>query len=480
MAISRRTAVTGLMTAGVAVGAASCGKSPTEKAASVSSSKVATSTSSFKPPLAVDMPSEMNGLLLNQENAITEMQKAGVDLFISGKPKNVYYLTNQQAVSFSLGLSGLCFATLSAHGNGKPSLIGSQIGYYFTAPEEPLTKLVDLKFYASPADPEAYGKITNVQGIIEAPAGPGLLPRLHEDHTLTSLEAHQRLLTEKEATEMAASSHAALLKEIVSNPLPNKTIAIDDYRLREVIEKSGLDVRVIDGENLIRRIRIKKSPMELELARYAAAANAAAAREAALAVRSGATYQDVRSVYWKECGARATRPVYMMIDSLVPHFTAGEIKDGRSFLIDCVSDFEGYHGDYGRTVCVGEPTRESKAVIDTLSTTWDRLRAELRPGMTYFDIFGRAAELFKESNVDAGFAVNPHTIGLHHSDDPQGGTFGNYQKENLTLVENMILSIDMPVLDNGLGGTAHLEDLVLIGKDGAELLNDTSDRFIIV
>ena len=53
-------------------------------------------------------------------------------------------------------------------------------------------------------------------------------------------------------------------------------------------------------------------------------------------------------------------------------------------------------------------------------------------------------------------------------------------KDDIELQENMILSIDMPLLNNGIGGTAHLEDLVLIGKDGAELLNTSDDRLIIV
>ena len=44
----------------------------------------------------------------------------------------------------------------------------------------------------------------------------------------------------------------------------------------------------------------------------------------------------------------------------------------------------------------------------------------------------------------------------------------------------MIISVDLPVMDVGLGGSAHLEDLVLIGKDGATLLNDGGDRVIIV
>ncbi len=483
MTLSRRTALTGLMSAGVAATTAGCGRSdnsatPTGQSSSASVSN--SSSTSHSAPLTRAIPHEINGLLLNQERAMAQMQSMGIDLLISGTAKNIYYLTNQQPVTFSLGLSGLDFATLSAHGDARPSLISSQIGYYFTAPEKPQTDLIDLKFYSGPADPEAFNKIVNVHELINAPAGPGLLPRVHADFNLTPSEARRRSLTDLEAAEMKATISSAILQELYSNPLPNKTIAIDDERLRPIIEKSELDLKIVDGESLIRHIRIQKTPMELELARYAIEANAAASLIAAKSARAGATFQEIRGEFSKACGAYATIPEYMMIDTLVPHFSNGEIKEGRSFLIDCVSKFEGYHGDYGRTVCVGEPTRKINSVLDTLSVTWDRLRSELRPGLTYNDLYARSAELFKESDSDVTFYINPHTIGLHHSDDPIGGEYGSYQKENLTLQENMILSIDMPVLDNGLGGSAHLEDLVLITKDGAELLNESTERFIVV
>ena len=44
----------------------------------------------------------------------------------------------------------------------------------------------------------------------------------------------------------------------------------------------------------------------------------------------------------------------------------------------------------------------------------------------------------------------------------------------------MVISVDLPVIDLGLGGSAHLEDLVLISKDGATLLNSAENRVIIV
>ena len=42
----------------------------------------------------------------------------------------------------------------------------------------------------------------------------------------------------------------------------------------------------------------------------------------------------------------------------------------------------------------------------------------------------------------------------------------------------MILSIDCPIIESGIGGSAHLEDLVLITADGSEAINDTAQQVI--
>jgi len=262
--------------------------------------------------------------------------------------------------------------------------------------------------------------------------------------------------------------------------MPHKTVAIDNPEIRKILEKTGLNLRIVDGTRLVKKIRLQKTTAELELVRHAVTANANAARAAAKSVREGATLQDLRGEFTRACAERLNIPVYMAIDFIIPELIEGEIKNGRSFMIDCVSQFQGYHGDFGRTVCVGEPTKEMQSIIDALSHVWDRIMPILKAGTKYSDIYALSTKLFAETGVDAGFAVNPHSVGLQHTDEPSRTDFGQWSKDDIELVENMVLSVDMPVLDNGLGGSAHLEDLVLIGKDGPELLNTSDDRFIVV
>ena len=466
MTISRRSALKGIVAAGAITSASACTYAHELNEAPLNK--------------ALTIPPEPNDVLLNHPHAVEVMHNQGVDLLLCADPVNIYYLTNQQPISDLIGMDGFAYAALSSSSKRKPTFIGGQLGYYFDAPKQAVQDKVDLRFYSSPAEPELFKKIDNASDLVNAKAAPGYMPKNHQSALQSPLESKRLKQVEVATSELSASIDAAIVAEILRSDLPNKTIAVDNLRLRQIIKRSELDVRIVDGERLIRRIRLKKSLTEIQFMRYVAQANSISGLTAAQAVREGANFRELRGEFWKEAGRQMCNAKYLMIDTHTPALADGDIKNGRSFLIDCVSEFQGYHGDYGRTVCVGEPNRKLQSVINTLSTVWDRILPELRPGLAYSDIYALANKLFSESKVDAGFAVNPHSVGLHHSDEPSAVDFSYFQKENLVLTENMVLSVDMPVLDTGMGGTAHLEDLVLIGKDGPELLNDTGNRFIVV
>jgi hypothetical protein len=55
--------------------------------------------------------------------------------------------------------------------------------------------------------------------------------------------------------------------------LKNKTIAVDNPALIPELQRSGANLRFVDDERLLRRIRLQKSNAELVLMRYAAAEN---------------------------------------------------------------------------------------------------------------------------------------------------------------------------------------------------------------
>ena len=470
MTLSRRDALKGSLATGAAT-LAGCATTPN---ANITTDTAATQTApSLKLPL-------LDRLLFNQPRVQALMEAQKVDLILSGDPVNIYYLTNQRPVSAMLGTNGYVFAAYSAHGNDKPTLIEGQLGHYFTAPPEPAVSLINRNYYGIPSDFEAFLAGDTPQDYADMEGLPAFRPRIHDDHPLSPSEARRQRQMFEEGGPLAAGIEGALYRELTAAKLPNKTVAIDDPTLRPFVERLNPDLRIVNGDRLLKAARLQKTPMELEMMRYVAANNAEAGHAAALTIRDGATFQELRQAFLTNCGQRAMGMQYMMVDNLIPNLTPGEIKAGRSFLIDCVGVFEGYHGDYGRTVCVGEPNARMKPIIAGMSFVWDRLMEALKPGVKYDDVRALSARLIKDLNVDTNLIINPHSVGLHHTDEPSGAEFGYFQKQNLTLQENMVISVDMPLLDTGLGGSAHLEDLVLITKDGPELLNASNDRLIVV
>jgi Xaa-Pro aminopeptidase len=69
-------------------------------------------------------------------------------------------------------------------------------------------------------------------------------------------------------------------------------------------------------------------------------------------------------------------------------------------------------------------------------------------------------------------------VGLSHEDQPSSAIDGGVL--DLALMPGMVLSVDCPLLDVGVGCSAHLEDLMLITERGSEPLNALGNHLIEV
>lgn len=466
---SRRDAITSMIGGGVLIGATACSKSETPSIDSKAALR-----HDFTAPDLIDE------LLVNRERASEMMRGAGVDAIICSRQENIYYLTNYYPTLGMMGMENLVYAILPANINKPPVLVIGQFEYYLAATQGATSNHVDIKLYTMPADPNAFAQDVAFKNSIEAEGYRDFLPRQHDPHPWGANITHKIEDTLKHSDELSATGQTALLKAMRELELPNKAIAIDSPVIATILKKAEIDVKMANGEQLLRKTRLQKSAAEIKIMEYAVRANAQAGLAAAQHARAGASLVEIRREFARECIDRYMTPKFMVVDSVVPHLGDGVIEEGRSFLIDCVSHNQYYHGDYGRTVCVGEPTGEIKRATAGIADVWDDLMPQLKPGMRYSEIAAKAEAIFKTTNSEATLVVNPHSVGLHHTDEPSVEGTEYYTKDDLVLVENMVLSVDLPMIDVGLGGSAHLEDLVVIGKDGARLLNNSDDRVIIV
>jgi Xaa-Pro aminopeptidase len=272
-----------------------------------------------------------------------------------------------------------------------------------------------------------------------------------------------------------------LLNAVRDFGLTKGRIAVDDPWISETLKAAGVNATFVPAENVLRRIRLGRSPTEVALMRKVAVQNAEAALAAARSVHAGMTFHELRANYYTEAAKRGHAGVFMVIDSVSAEPFNATFQEGTGFSIDCVSQMLHYHGDFARTIFVGEPPALLKRATEASALGWDAVREKLKPGLRYNEVrqIGRDA-LAKAGYGDFNVTFTPHSVGLFHTDEPTREDVPFLVKDNLKLVENMVLSVDCPVLMDGLGGTVHLEDLVLITSDGAELLNPSTDRVIMV
>lgn len=462
LTVSRRKVLTTAVGAGTAAIASRAG----------AGGSAVTGTSTQAPPLP-------ESLLINRSRAAELMTQHGIDALAVRRPENIYYLTNHFPQLARMGMTNLSCAVLPADPKVPPVLVISEFSFFLGAAEQATKNFVDVRLYTSPAEPETFASLQSFEERSDASALPTLLKAPMSTHPLSEAESNRYRSTADVTREMAATSEAALFAAARDLSLFGKVIAVDDASLQAVFQDSGSRIRH-DADWLLRAVRLQKSKAELPLVSYAARMNAESGREAARLVRDGATFQDVRAAYAEACVRRMLTPDFMVIDGVIPPMAPGKVEEGRAFLIDCVSRFQHYCGDYGRTVCVGEPTREIAQVTKNIETVWDALLPQLKAGMRYSEVRTLAADIYRKLKSSVPLVCNPHSVGLNHTDEPGIAGQTQWTKADLTLEENMVLSVDLPVLAAGIGGTAHLEDLVLIGADGAKLLNDGGDRVIVV
>ena len=230
----------------------------------------------------------------------------------------------------------------------------------------------------------------------------------------------------------------------------------------------------------LRRVRLVKSPAELRLMQLASRNNVAAAVATANAVRELGSTGAIRERFYTEAMRRGNQPVFIVVDGSSSEIADDPIREGQAFSIDCVSTCLHYHGDFARTIFVGEPHPMMRRGTTAVFNAWQEIRSRLRAGMRFADVQRIGRETMKKQGADFTVNFTPHSVGLWHTDHPRPSVVEGRTIEGLVLEKDMILSVDCPILDTAMGGTVHLEDLMRIADDGATPIHDVPPNIFMV
>jgi len=409
----------------------------------------------------------------NAERLRDFMKAEGLQALVVSRPANVFYLTNHWPQLDRMGFDGSGIAIFTLDEKRPIALVMHAFLYYYThTPESRFTDRL-IFTYTQPNDPAA------ASGDAEPAAQPARTMRVADEAKVTERDRHRNAMFAL-ARPPSADASWALKKAVAELRLDGATIGIDDPALDAALKLRGFIGSVRPAENVIRRARLSKSPAEIKLMRFAAQANVDAAMAAALRARALGTSRRLRAEFYAEAARRGNIGHFMVISGASTEALDQPLVDGTSVSIDCVSTCRFYHGDFGRTIFIGEPPPEVVRIAKGVATAWQEIREQLKPGMRFADIprIGRAT--MTRLGVDAPVSFTPHSVGLFHTDHPQPSLVAPRGPDALVLEENMILSVDCPVFLAGLGGTIHLEDLMLIRQGGAEAIHSVPPPVIVV
>ncbi|MBL8631220.1 MAG: aminopeptidase P family protein [Rhodospirillaceae bacterium] len=414
-------------------------------------------------------------MVVNKPRAYRVMEEAKVDGIIALNPINVFYLSNFVSYRTKMMNPHPSFAVM-ARDEKQPigTAVSSSDLWEIASKERDYAELVIP--YSAPTnwrDVAAKGDFsvepTSVAG--------GRWPI--SDKTETPWEHDWAAINAAWQGKMAPTPEWALVRLLKEMGLSKGRIAVDDWRIAHILQDLGFNaVTCIPGDNIFRRTRMVKSEVELGFMRQAARANQDAAMAMLQQLKAGATKADIDQLFMIEAAKRGAKATWIAAGTPAG-MVEPELKPGQAMLIDAVSQINFYHGDFGRTFVLGEPSEALKKRTAMMKVGWQEAFAALKPGLKYSDVSKIGLEAMKKTGLsELAVGCGPHSVGLQHTDHPFVEGLPYAVSDDIVLEEGMTITVDFPSLSLGLGN-AHFEDLVVITKTGAAPLASMGEPLVV-
>jgi Xaa-Pro aminopeptidase len=239
---------------------------------------------------------------------------------------------------------------------------------------------------------------------------------------------------------------------------------------------------------VLRELRMTKDAEEVALLRAAAHAADRVVAQIAAGRLIGRTEADVAREVRDRLIAEGHEEAHFAIvgsgpNSASPHHEASDrvIEAGEPIVLDIGGTIGGYGSDTTRTLWVtgGDPDKgppeEFRHLFGILHAAQGRATQAVRPGVACEAIDAAARDLIEaEGYGQAFFHRTGHGIGLEGHEDPYI-IAGNTEP----LGQGMAFSVEPGIYLSGRFG-ARIEDIVICGPDGPDVLNESSRELYVV
>ena len=254
-------------------------------------------------------------------------------------------------------------------------------------------------------------------------------------------------------------------------------IGVDSWcpSLYEILPEVFPGTKFVDGQQILLEARKTKTADEVKCLKAAYAITVAGFGAGLEFLRPGRKECEVlaeafRAMYafgseWTQCSNIVCSGGY-----LAPYrrFTSDRIIEyGDMVVIDIGAQYNGYYGDFTRTVICGKEARPTKEQVRIHMRAYNAMRAAeraIRPGASSYDVSAAAGEWILGGLLG-------HGLGLGACEPPYLGTPDLVPKEEAyTLEPGMVFSVEPYAGIPGVGGV-RIEDNILCTETGFEVIS---------
>ena len=406
-------------------------------------------------------------LLVNKPRAYEVMEREGVDAIVALNPVNVFYLGNYIGYELQKLRAIPSFAVMPRDPSMPIVLVVAGTDLMFIANGD--REYPQIVPYTFPAGLEKY--LEKADWSVEPPAAP-LAPSPAAPGGLQPRERQWEDYRARIASRAAATPEWGLVRALELAGVKRGKLAVDDMRIAEVLRSLGRNAYAcVPGDNTFRKIRLVKSAVELGHMRAIARINQDACMAMLRQVRRGTTKDEIDQLFMVEAAKRGAKAMWIATGT-VGGLTQGKVVEGEPMMVDAVCQRNFYHGDFGRTVVLGEPSKDLAACMASLRIGTQTVLEKARPGMKYSQLRALVADAMTKAytgSIPIRFMAGPHSVGLQHTDQPYRDGVPFVVADDLVLEENMTLTVDLPTSLLGWGAI-HCEDPLVVTRQGLEPL----------
>ncbi len=255
----------------------------------------------------------------------------------------------------------------------------------------------------------------------------------------------------------------------------NMTVATYDSLIGAIKDDSALNqVSMIATAEIPEEGRVFKDQRELAMLQRAIDASDSAMEAVCPTIMVGMTE---REVAWRmEMAMRDFGADGISFDTIVASGPNGAmahhrpsdrvIQEGEPIVIDMGAIVEGYCSDITRTVVVGEPDETFNKIYDIVLGAQLTAINMVKPGMTGEDCDDLSRAVIAEAGYGDNFGHSlGHGVGLAVHENPRVSP-----RSPDKLEPNMVFTVEPGIYLTGWGGI-RIEDIVVLGDDGAKVLS---------